>query len=55
MSSQVCIIDQLLLPATDIPTGIAPMYCIVAYVYIGDKVNGGVVTCYIPARTDGKR
>jgi len=39
----------------DVIAGIAPMYCIVAYVYIGDKVNGGVVTYYIPARTDGKR
>lgn len=30
--------------------GIAPNYCVVAYVYVGDRKHGGVITYYMPSR-----
>lgn len=30
--------------------GIAPRYCVVAYIYVGDRQHGGIITYYIPSR-----
>jgi len=29
---------------------IAPDYCLVAYIYVGDQQHGGIITYYIPSR-----
>lgn len=30
--------------------GIAPGYCVVAYIYVGDRRQGGIITYYLPSR-----
>ncbi|KAG8852211.1 hypothetical protein FRB91_006790 [Serendipita sp. 411] len=30
--------------------GIVPHYCLVAYVYVGDRQHGGIITYYMPSR-----
>jgi hypothetical protein len=36
--------------ATHEMIGIAAGYCVVAYIYVGDRQHGGIITYYIPSR-----